>query len=228
MIKYIITLFMISSFYSLYSQTEDTIQEVLSIEDELIWIAWKNNFIDKAYENELDITHAELRQAKTNWLSNLAIGGNMNELSIDPPENSNIFFPRYNIGFSLSFGQLIGMKAEVKKVNGKLIRLDIERTQDSLKFRSDVLRRYEVFKMTRELLQIAEEYVISIDAELKFTESGFSEGRVDLATYTQVIEIHSSARSALIKSRNEHVLSKISLEEILGQELRTIGLSGSW
>lgn len=194
-----------------------------SVEELLIQTAWDNNVVNRLYNNEVEVARVELKQARMGWLDNLSVSGNLNEFSINPPEDANLFFPRYNFAFGVSVGQLVGTKAEIKKAKSQLFVLAEQRLQDSLKLRSSVLRNFEFYKMTKDLFQTAEERVITTESELKLVERGFSDGSVDLATYTQVMEMHSEARSAFIKSKNEHMIAKINLEELIGTSLSSIG-----
>ncbi|MEM9339231.1 MAG: TolC family protein [Bacteroidota bacterium] len=214
-------------FYSAFSQDGRATYEGDAVIERLIEIAWENSIYHQAYPGDLDLAKTALKVAKLGWINGLSVGGNLNEFSISPPQDGNVFFPRYNIGVGFSVGQILGTKAEVAKSKNQLTRLDLQRKQDSLILRSEVRRRYKMYQTTETLLQMAEKHLIRTTSELELVEERFSEGSVDMVTYMEIIELHTTTEKSLVRAESEHALAKINVEEFLGIPLEEVFLAPS-
>jgi outer membrane protein TolC len=88
----------------------------LDIREKLVQLAMQNPTIEIDDRN-VAIAQYNLKRAKSNFLNNVVLSGNLNEYSIQTINSSQIYgnlFPRYNIGANLPLGLFVTRAKDVK------------------------------------------------------------------------------------------------------------------
>ncbi len=189
--------------------------------EQLAKIAWEKSSFNKLYESNKQVAEHSMNSSKFSFLEGMGFSLNVNEFTINPVPGNNNFYPRYNFGYSFSIGQIMDMAGDVKEAKNQILKLDYERIEDSLRVRSNVLQKYEAYKLSYELMQMAKENVINVNSELGVIERDYSEGKVDIAQYKMIQDAYTSARSQELNAINAFFIAKIQLEEVLGMSLES-------
>ena len=93
--------------------------------EKLVRLAWVNYPANKAVQANVKIAEQELTMARWKWLDRITISGNVNEFTLTGGPNEEtraraMFYPRYNIGITLSPGMLVTIPAETKRARENL------------------------------------------------------------------------------------------------------------
>ena len=132
------------------SYLESTTQNVI---DELVTAAWENYPENKKYDHQVKIAEKNVIRAGYSWLDNIYGTGNLNEFTLNPPSDfqGNLFFPRYNFGVRINLGTFVTVPAEKKIAKEELRIAELNRKQQKIMIRAEVLRRYNRFLMHRSM-----------------------------------------------------------------------------
>lgn len=214
-------LFAIININPVLSQSAYQKTKSVEVKEMLISIAWQNSSLRKTSISNSAIKQIEIKNNKFTWLDGVWIGANINEFTINPPNDTdrNFFYPRYNFGYRLSYGELAQSISENKKDKKEIENILYQSHADSIKLRANVLRSYEMYLLTKELLQMEEEKLISINSELSVVEKEFTEGTTDISEYNELLSNYNAAKTDVAKAKYQYSVAIISLEELLGCKL---------
>lgn len=187
------------------------------VKEHLVKVAWENSGERKNNLVSEDLLEVDANR-KFRWLDGLSVGSNINEFTLNPPPNQNNFFPRYNFGFRLSYGQINDIFNGNEKTRIQLESIKHQLETDSVKLRADVLRSFETFKLMEDLLKISQEKQISVKAELDFVEKEFTAGNKDLDEYNDIQDLFKSANENVLRAKYNYAMARINLEEIIGMD----------
>ena len=202
---------LLDSIYSIYSNKY--------IEEQFVKIVWENSPVRKTNIKNSEILKSTIRSSRLSWLNGIFISTNINEFTIDPPANRNNFYPRYNFGYRLSYGDISGSVSNTKQGKLQLSNNDYLQEMDSIRIRSEFLRRFENLKYTEELLKLSGEKLTNINRELEIVEKEFSEGTKELSEYNRMLDLHRVAVAEEARVKHEHSTAIINVEEIIGISL---------
>lgn len=199
----------------------DTI-EPPSFEEKLVQIAWRNTPMNRTFESEVFIAKKALREAQLSWTENLSASFNLNEGNINPGDNVNLFFPRYNFGLSLSLGTFVSTPLKSKQARGGLDIAEDELKQRKLELRAETLRRYQYYLTQIELLNLKTDAADNFWTNHLMVEENYQNGRASLMEYNQSLYAYNKAKEEKILAENDLYQARIALEELIGVPLNSI------
>ncbi|MET0298133.1 MAG: TolC family protein [Flavitalea sp.] len=189
----------------------------------LVELAMKNSQIASSenMSKQLDFTY---RRAKTAYLDNLFVAGNLNEYSIkkdgqNDPLRGATQFPRYNIGVRIPIGMFINNPKETDAAYHRYqASIDDTKTIKS-GIRKQVLVLYEGYKMTREMLTLQQEVVQDSKVLATRIEERFEKGEASLEVYTAATKGYNAERARIITLTHELEIAEAQIEELIGVKL---------
>ena len=193
--------------------------------EKLVRLAWQNHPSNRILESQEKMSDMEIDLSRWQWLDNFKITGNINEFTLNPDQdvfNRNAFFPRYNISGMVSLGYFVNIPKEVKLKKEELNISKYSVQQQKLQIRAEVLRRYEIYLMTREILKVETETQEDLFAALSLAEQNFRSGSITIDAYNDSLERYNNQRIRNITAQGNHNQAKISLEELIGVRLEDV------
>lgn len=163
-----------------------------------------------------------LREEQFSWAENLKASFNINEGNINPGENVNIFFPRYNFNVTMSLGTFISTPLKAKQARGGLAIADAELNQRKLVLRAETLRRYQNYLTQVELLNLKTNAAESLWSTYLQVEENYNNGRATLSEYNLALYTYNKAKEDKIIKENDLYVARISLEELIGVPLNSL------
>jgi outer membrane protein TolC len=195
----------------------------VTFEDYLVQQAWTNSQEKEKNRTEMAIAKKEVEIARKEWMDQVQMGFNLNEISLgnafdsgENPTDNIVVYPLYTFNASISLGTLYNnkKKREIKEFEVKLQELD-ER-QQKLYLRREVLSRYQILLLAEKVLDtriLAEEdskNTRDISAER------FKTGEIKLEDMTKASESYYQALENRMTAETDLEIAKIDLEQLLG------------
>ena len=195
----------------------------VTFEDYLVQQAWTNSQEKEKNRTEMAIAKKEVEIARKEWMDQVQMGFNLNEISLgnafdsgENPTDNIVVYPLYTFNASVSLGTLYNnkKKREIKEFEVKLQELD-ER-QQKLYLRREVLSRYQILLLAEKVLDthiLAEEdskNTRDISAER------FKTGEIKLEDMTKASESYYQALENRMTAETDLEIAKIDLEQLLG------------
>jgi outer membrane protein TolC len=189
----------------------------------LVQQAWTNSQEKEKNRTEMAIAKKEVEIARKEWMDQVQMGFNLNEISLgnafdsgENPTDNIVVYPLYTFNASISLGTLYNnkKKREIKEFEVKLQELD-ER-QQKLYLRREVLSRYQILLLAEKVLDtriLAEEdskNTRDISAER------FKTGEIKLEDMTKASESYYQALENRMTAETDLEIAKIDLEQLLG------------
>lgn len=213
----------------------DDATDSLSFVEKLVQLAWKNNPGNKILFRNADIAQIEVSKAKSNWLNNIRVSGNLNEYSTqriindlggangaEDAERVNNFFPIYNFGVVLPLGIFFKNPKNTKIAVEEYAIAQENINARKLSLRAAVLTRYQEFLMHRELLEVHTSMTENQYAKYQLAEQQFQESTITLEDYEEILQAYNLQRMNNIRAEKDFLTSKILLEELIGMRLEDI------
>ena len=189
--------------------------------------AISSNSLLKINEVGLSKLEIEKQMVSADHLSVFLLSGNMNEFNIQDISGTSSapsFFPRYNIGINFRlnhFSQIKGKKkalVEDRKIihhESELIIKDIKK--NTLELYINYLKQKGNYNIQKSL-----ESLSSIDFQT--IEQKFADGQIEIDTYNRARKDLYLNRANLLNAESEYLLSKLELENYVGQTLQEMGI----
>lgn len=197
----------------------------LTIEEELVRLAWKNNPIKSLSQNSIEAARRGVNLAEASWLENIRVTGNVNEFVINPSRDvadRAQFFPLYNVSASIPLGIFFTNPQYIKlskiEYQNQLINLN----QQKLLLRSKVLSLYEEYKLNAKINSLNSEILENAYNSFILVEENFKNGETSLENYNQAYETYKRQQINKLNAEKDLEISIISLEEIIGVDLEFI------
>lgn len=215
--------------FTLIGQTTDYKKIILpvsaqdvSIEERLVQLAWQNNPRANMSQKSYDIAHYGVSVAKWSWLDYLAAQGNLNEFTIQGNDNGQGFFPRYNFSLSFTLGALAKTPLEVKTAKKERSIASDEINLLKLELRSEVLKSYETYKLTKEIYDIQTLATEDIYSNFLLTEERFKNGEESLARYNEMLSKYNQQKITSLNAEYDYKVARLNLEQLIGLSLNEV------
>ncbi|WP_017732442.1 TolC family protein [Nafulsella turpanensis] len=192
----------------------------LAIGEALVEIALENYPVQDALLFEVEQEDENITLARWSWLNDLDASFNLNEGNINPEiTSSNLFFPRYNLRFSISPGIFISTPSKVKiaKLQKQIAQKNVMEQQ--LTIRKEVLSRYFTYLYSIQLLKIQAQAYQDVYSTFRLATEAFTNGEISLEEYNQALMAKNSVQRVRAEAERSMVLSELELEEVLGMSL---------
>ena len=206
-----------------------------NFEEYLVQLAITNSPELEGAKYEIDARGEEIGIAKKEWLRNISGGFNFNDVSFP-------YFVKYNLGFDNYFGSridttrfsriatyplwninlginLYDINSRKNKVKFAEDRKKISVAQETFKkqqIRGEVLKRYQEFLATFEILKIRLQALDAAEANKTQISSLFSVNKARFEDYNIANKTYFEALESKSHSESDIKLKKIALEEIIG------------
>lgn len=160
--------------------------------------------------------------AKSKWLQSFSAAGNLNEYTINRPDNFPSLFPRYNFGININMGMFMNIPAEVKKAKLQVERVAVQKSIEQAKIRQTVLAAYEDYLMNEELNRLQLGMVEDERALVGKAETDFAGNKILLEEYNTIYRRFNNSQQQLATTKRNLAVSKIILESLIGAKIETV------
>lgn len=212
---------------SLYAQRTDFDKVVLPLDmrardfqELLVQLAWMNNPNNENLSKGVIIERDKVVLEKQSWMNGVTASFNLNEGNF--VQQSNLFFPIYNLNASISLGTIMSTphKVKIAKQNVKIAENKVN--QQKLQLRAEVLRRYQTYLSSIEILKVRTQAVEDVRVMQTMVIRKFEQGLSTVEEYTQALKSYNEAVEGKTAAENDIVMARISLEELIGLSLDEI------
>lgn len=212
---------------SLYAQRTDFDKVVLPLDmrardfqELLVQLAWMNNPNNENLSKGVIIERDKVVLEKQSWMNGVTASFNLNEGNF--VQQSNLFFPIYNLNASISLGTIMSTphKVKIAKQNVKIAENKVN--QQKLQLRAEVLRRYQTYLSSIEILKVRTQAVEDVRVMQTMVIRKFEQGLSTVEEYTQALKSYNEAVEGKTVAENDIVMARISLEELIGLSLNEI------
>jgi len=201
----------------------------VSVEERLVRLAWQNNPENAILNNNIEIAERQVKLNSASWLNDIRISGNLNETVLndlnDNQDNGNInqFYPMYNVSASIPLGIFVTNPQRVKMAQLNYANQQQQVNQQKLRIRAMVLRSYQSFEVSRELLGNQTEITENAYNTYSLIEERFKSGEATLEEFNEAFNSYKNELAARMKASHNYEIAKINLEELLGVKLEYLG-----
>lgn len=237
--KFALITLMVFHFYGSIAQSIDYNQIITpennagadNIEEMLVRLAWENHPDNEVYRRNINIAEKSISATRWSWLKNLKASYNLNEFTMgtnpeiwDPatPESRVFAFPRYNIGFGLSLGDIFITPINVKIAKEEARVAEEELNARKLQLRAKVLEQYYNYQLAQQLLQIRVEENEETYANYQLISEKFKNGDASLGEYNKITALYNTNRAGLARQEAQFKIEKARLESYIGVKLEAI------
>lgn len=192
--------------------------------EELVIAAWEHYPENKKYQHEINIAEHNVTQTGLSWMDNIYASGNLNEYTLDPPENfqGNLFFPRYNFGIRINLGTFINVPKEKQIANEELRIAKLNKQQQKNKIRAEVLRKYNLYLMHKEINEVQTQALEDAYSNFAVVKKKFKDGKASIDEYSQAFNNYNDQKIKKINAEADYEIAKINLEELIGMDVEEI------
>jgi outer membrane protein TolC len=206
-----------------------------NFEDYLVNLAWQYSFEIEAAQYEVEARKQDIQLARKEWTRNLHSGLNFNDVSlpsllkynfgidslfgrrIDDSRLSRIAtFPVWQVGIGINFGDILNRKHKIKFAENRVKIGEAEMNAKRQKLRGEVLKRYQAFLSTFDILKIRIKALDAAETLQTQISSLFSVNKVKLEDYLTANKAYFDALESKARIEGEMLLKKIELEELIG------------
>jgi len=228
--KFFITFFLnIIVLFSVYGQQIDYAKIIVDenninddIREKLVQLAWKNHPMNQLIIKDYEIAKITLTQTRWSWLDQFGVQGNINEFTINPNPDINLFYPRYNFGVTIPLGILVTLPTSTKVANKELEKADLEIKQQMLITRNQVLKAYQNYLMYEQIYTLRSNIAEEEYANFLIIEEEFENGEVTLEKYREANNGYIIELEKRINAKNQLENAKLDLEMLIGVKFEDV------
>lgn len=194
-------------------------------EERLVQLAWRNHPSNEAVRREVNVAAYDVKLSNASWLENIRITGNMNEFTINKaadPFGRAAFFPKYNIGASISLGTFLTTPYTIKKSKEILVISQANVNTQKLAVRNTVLKLYNEFQMRERIYKLHSQALLDNETSHKLAEQRFRRGEITFETYSLSLGSYNDVMVAQLQSERDYKNAKLDLEQWIGMRLEDV------
>lgn len=194
-------------------------------EERLVQLAWRNHPSNEAVRREVNVASYDVKLSNASWLENIRITGNMNEFTINKaadPFGRAAFFPKYNIGASISLGTFLTTPYTIKKSREILVISQANVNTQKLAVRNTVLKLYNEFQMRERIYKLHSQALLDNETSHKLAEQRFRRGEITFETYSLSLGSYNDVMVAQLQSERDYKNAKLDLEQWIGMRLEDV------
>jgi outer membrane protein TolC len=194
-------------------------------EERLVQLAWRNHPSNEAVRSEVDIAAYNVKQSNVSWIDNIRITGNLNEFTINKaadPFGRAAFFPKYNIGASISLGTFFNVPYNIKKSREMLVISKANVNAQKLAVRNTVLKLYNEYVMRERIYKLQSQALLDNETSHKLAEQRFKRGEITFETYSVSLTSYNDGVAAHLQAERDFKNSKLDLEQWIGMRLEDV------
>lgn len=192
------------------------------IREKLVRLALQNPDYEVADRN-LTIANYQVKKAKGNWLSFLAVQGNLNEFAFKGATtvngvttNPSIFYPKYNIGASIPFSFFSDRKNEINIAKENVSIAQAQKNERFRDIKAEVLTKYEDYLLYQQKLDLQSQ--ITQDARTAYlaAEKDFQDGAIKQDEYNKSYRGYTDEKIRQAEYLRDLNVIKLQLEKMIG------------
>ena len=194
-------------------------------EERLVQLAWRNHPSNEAVRREVNVASYDVKLSNASWLENIRITGNMNEFTINKaadPFGRAAFFPKYNIGASISLGTFLTTPYTIKTSKEILVISQANVNTQKLAVRNTVLKLYNEFQMRERIYKLHSQALLDNETSHKLSEQRFRRGEITFETYSLSLSSYNDVMVAQLQSERDYKNAKLDLEQWIGMRLEDV------
>lgn len=192
-----------------------------TFEDYLVQLAWKNSPQTKILGSEQKITELEVDLTKREWMKNLQVQWNLNEISLsniiyDFDDPLFVALPIWNVTATADLNTVFNRK---KRIQASKQKVEIAKESANLmkmQVRADVLKRYYDHLLAIDILKVRTEAEQDASENNILLKELFKEDKVEYEDLNRASLAYTNAKEARINAEMDIRLTKIALEELIG------------
>ena len=205
------------------TRSEAEQREIDAFGEKLVLAALSNHPDLSISNRNSEIARKETSDTKVGWLNNVTISGNLNEASINPPEQANnLFFPRYNFSLRVPLGIFFTQPIQTKIAKEKYFISLEEMKKVESEIRTTVLTTYNNYLLRQEIYEMKVQMVEEERAILQSSETKFANGEISLEQYNDANRKYRLDIEALLFAQTNLSNAKLELEQLIGTKLDNI------
>lgn len=191
------------------------------IKERLVSLVMENPAVDEA-NAMINSAEYTLKAAKSSWLNQISIAGNLNEFVINGTTVNGLpastLFPKYNIGVSLPLGIFARQEKNISRERVKMYTAQKESIINNLRKR--VLILYEQYKEKKESFDLQKQITDGQYSSYQQTQRDYASGEI-----SELKEVNSDYEKWIdqrIKQRTKELdvkLVELEIEELIGMKL---------
>lgn len=204
--------------YGVYVPQDDPVAK------QLVLLALENADA-KTAELEVESANEQLKLAKTEWWNNVALSGNINEYSINPPPKSSGFYPyypRYNFGGTIPLGIFTTHAHKVRQARKELEIAQMAKISKYEEIKTQVLSRYQDYLMYKQQLNIETTIVENLYNTYLQAEQKFRNGQISVDEYNSAMQSYNGELSKKIALQRDFNVAKLEIERLIGVPLENV------
>lgn len=190
-----------------------------TIAEALVEMALTNAPSIKAVKNVAASSRYIYSRSKTTWLNNISAVGNLNEFTINPNPDRNLFFPRYNFGIQLPLGIFFNNPKQTKADYYQFKASEEQVSMEERAIRQQVLSLYQDYILNTKLKSIQIQVVNDYSVLASKNEERFEAGQTTLEAYTNSNIQYYNAMTQQVTIERDIEVTKAKLEELIGMNL---------
>jgi outer membrane protein TolC len=173
----------------------------------------------------VNIARYEVKQSNTAWLETIRLAGNLNEFTINKAADAYdraAFWPKYNIGASISLGMFFSIPYTIKKNREALIISQEHVDAQKLAVRNNVLKLYNEYLMLERIFKLQSQTLLDTETSHKLAEQRFKRGEITYETYGLSLASYNDIMIAQLQSERDFKNAKLDLEQWIGIKLEDV------
>lgn len=195
--------------------------------EKLVRLAWVNNPTNKAIQANVAIAEDNVTIARWSWLDRIVIAGNVNEFTLAGSSNEQVaaraqFFPRYNIGVSLSPGMLVQIPAKTRQAKESLTIAQYNVNEQKLQTRKLVLQLYQDYLLTKQIFEMETKMQESATSGFQIQEERFKRGQITLEEYNESAAAYVGQQRQRLQAESTYIKAKLELESLIGMPIENV------
>ena len=192
--------------------------------ERLVQIAWQNYPENAQFKSDIESAELNLKNARWNWLNQIRISGNLNEITIDQDlvTENNLFFPRYNIGLTIPLGIFVNSPTNSRIAKKELDKTNLALKKQMLTIREEVLKAYQDYLMFQDIYKIKNDLAEEEYSNFLTVEQSFQSGEASLSDYKEATKGYNLELESKIIAQNRLIKAKLTLEKWIGIKLEDV------
>jgi len=205
------------------SSIRRTADKAFDIREKLVQLALQNpNY--EVVDRKVAIAGYQVKKAKGNWLSTVAVQANLNEFAFKKETvgangvvyNPSTFYPKYNFGINLPFNLISDRKNEIKIAKENLSIAVAEKNQRFREIKVQVLTTYEDYLLFQQKLDFQSQVTQDARTAYLAAEKDFQEGAIKQEDYNKSYRGYTDEKIKQAEYLRNYNVIKLELEAMIG------------
>lgn len=174
----------------------------------------------------------EMAMSKKDWLQHVAFtagynygNGVISDQLLTSNDNQNTFVTRqnatYNLGLSirLPFSEVASRKNKIRLNKLAIEELEYQKSDIKKVIAEEVAKRYNQLNLSFKIIELQTEKLQANESALLITEGYFKAGKAEMDAYRMALDIMTTSKIELEKTKSEAWYNLKSLEQIVGSPI---------